>query len=71
MDIKFKIATQDDVGKIVDLCNECFDETTSLDYALKVFKQTENDANQIYLIGEVDGQVVAHSQITIILVCSV
>ena len=66
MDIKFKIATQEDVKAIVDLCNECFDETTSLDYALEMFKQTENDPNQIYLIGEVDSQVVAHTKITII-----
>ena len=66
MNINFKIATQEDVEKIVDLCNECFDETPSLDYALEVFRQTENDPNQIYLIGEVEGQVVAHSKITII-----
>lgn len=66
MNINFKIATEEDVQAIVDLCNECFNETTSLDYAMKSFKQTENDANQIYLIGEVDGQVVAHAKITII-----
>ena len=30
MEVKFRIATIDDVSKIVDLCNECFFEETSL-----------------------------------------
>lgn len=66
MNIEFKIATREDVAAIVDLCNECFDEKTSIEYANDVFLKTENDPNQIYLIGIVDNQVVAHSKITII-----
>lgn len=65
-DVKFRIATYEDVPKIIELCNLCFEENTSLEYAEKLFKQTENDPNQIYLIGEIDGEVIAHTKITII-----
>lgn len=66
MDVKFRIATKDDVKAIIDLCNECFDETTPLEYAMEVFEKTEKDENQIYLVGEVDNKIVAHAKITII-----
>lgn len=66
MEVRFKIATENDVEAIVNLCNECFDENTSLEYAQKVFEETKNDKNQIYLIGIMDDKVVAHSKITII-----
>ena len=66
MEVKFKIATYEDVEKIITLCNECFEENTDLEFAKRVFKETENDKNQIYVIGEVDNQVVAHTKITII-----
>ena len=66
MDVRFKIATLDDVESIVTLCNECFEENTSIDYAKKVYMETENDDNQIYLIGMVGEEVVAHTKITII-----
>lgn len=66
MDLEFRRATIDDVSAIVDLCNECFDETTSVDYAKDVFLKTRNDENQIYLIGLLDDKVVAHAKITII-----
>ena len=64
--VNFKIATVDDVERIIDLCNECFNENTSVEYARKVFEETINDKNQIYVIGECDGKVVAHTKITII-----
>lgn len=66
MEIKFRKANFLDVPFIVRLCNECFDENTSLEYAERVFKETEGDKNQIYLVGEVDGQIVAHTKITLI-----
>ncbi len=66
MDIIFRIAKVDDVESIILLCNECFEEKTSLDYALKVFNETKDDKNQIYLVGIVDGKIIAHTKITII-----
>lgn len=66
MDVNFKIATLDDVEKIVALCNECFDEDTSVAYAKEMFEKTKEDKNQIYLIGMVKEEVIAHTKITII-----
>ena len=66
MDVKFRIATFDDVEAIIALCNECFEENTSLDYAKEMFKKTESDKNQIYIVGEIEGQIIAHAKITII-----
>lgn len=66
MDVKFRIATIDDVEKIVELCNECFEENTSLEYATKSFKETENNKDHIYIVGELGDKVVAHSKITVI-----
>ena len=66
MNAKFSIATIDEVEEIVDLCNECFFENTDKKFAKDVFRKTENDPNQIYLIGRVDDKIVAHTKITII-----
>ena len=66
MEVIFRRATFDDVEPIITLCNECFDENTSLDYAKANFKQTENDQNQIYIVGLVDGKIIAHAKLTII-----
>ena len=66
MNVKFRIATYEDVEKIINLCNLCFDENTSLEYARRIWKETENDPNQIYLVGELNGEVVAHTKITVI-----
>lgn len=66
MEVSFKIATIDDVEGIIELCNECFDENTSIEFAKKVFNETKNDPNQLYLIGLVDDKIVAHTKITII-----
>lgn len=62
----FRRADINDVEKIIDLCNKCFDEDTSLEYAKKVFEETMNDKNHIYLIGMVGDEAVAHVKITII-----
>jgi ribosomal protein S18 acetylase RimI-like enzyme len=66
MNVKFRKATVEDIEGIVKLCNECFDETTSLEYATKMFKETENDSNQIYLVGLYNDKIIAHTKITII-----
>lgn len=66
MEVVFKKATYDDVDGIVTLCNECFDENTNVEYAKKIFKETESDQNQIYLIGIGNGKIIAHAKITII-----
>lgn len=66
MDITFRIATFLDVEAIIALCDECFEEHTSLEYAKRIFKETENDKNHIYIVGEINGKIVAHAKITII-----
>jgi len=66
MEISFKVATINDVEGIIELCNECFLENTSIEFAKKVFNDTKDDPNQIYLVGELDGKIVAHTKITII-----
>lgn len=66
MNIEFKIATKDDIEGIIKLCNICFNENTSLEYAKKIFLENENDPNQIYLIGILENEIVAHTKINII-----
>lgn len=66
MEVVFRRATSEDVQGIIELCNECFNEETSLEYANKVFEETKNDKNQIYLVGLIDGKIIAHTKITII-----
>ena len=66
MSIIFRLATIDDIENIILLCNECFEEKTSLDYALRVFNETKDDKNQIYLVGIADNKIIAHTKITII-----
>lgn len=66
MEVQFRKATFEDIEAIITLCNECFEENTSLEYAKEMFRKTENDENQIYLVGIVDNKIVAHSKITII-----
>ena len=66
MDIKFREAVDTDVEEIIELCNECFDEKTNIEYANKIFENTKNDENQIYIVGTVDDKIIAHLKITII-----
>lgn len=66
MNLNFKRANYEDIEEIISLCNECFEENTSLEYARKKFIETALDENQIYLIGEIDGKIVAHTKITVI-----
>lgn len=64
MDVKFRIAKKKDVGEFTELCNECFEENTSYKYALEKFKKKNHD--QIYLVGEVEGKIVAFTLINVI-----
>jgi len=66
MDITFRTANINDVFDIVELCNECFEESTKVEYAKQIFEETMNDKNQIYLVGLVNDKIVAHTKITII-----
>lgn len=66
MEIVFRKAELEDVEKIVDLCNECFDEKTDYTTAKIHFLSSSNDDNQIYIIGQLDNKIVAHTKITII-----
>ena len=65
MEIEFRRATVNDVPAIVDLCNECFDENTSVHDAKKIMIDTKKDKNQIYLIGLMNKQVIAHGKMNI------
>ena len=64
--VEFAVATIDDVEEIITLCDECFDEKTSLEYARNSFLLTQNDENSIYLKGTINGKIIAHCKITII-----
>ncbi len=66
MNINFKIATINDIKGIIELCNDCFDEKTEVQYAYEVFAKNMYDANQIYLVGDIEGKIIAHCKITII-----
>lgn len=65
-DVVFRRANIEDIEEIIALCNECFGENTSLEYAKRIFEETSEDKNQIYLIGLLDGKIVAHLKLTII-----
>ena len=66
MEIIFKKTSLEDLKETIELCNEVFEETTNLEFAKKVFESTENDPNQIYINGYVDGKIIAHTKLTII-----
>ena len=55
----FKALELEDLQSTIDLCNLCFDEVTDYDYAKKVFLETRNDSNNIYINGIVEGKVIA------------
>ncbi len=66
MELKFRFATRDDVKELIDVCNTCFEEHTPYEKALAIFDRTYHDPNQLYLIGVLDGRIVAHTKITIV-----
>ena len=64
--VNFRKATIDDITGIVELCNECFEENTNLEKAKEIFKRTENNENEYYLVGIINEKIIAHSKITVI-----
>lgn len=66
MEVGFEILTEEKIEDTINLCNECFNEKTELEYARKIFLETKDDPNNIYLIGIVDGKIVSHAKISII-----
>lgn len=66
MNINFRIMKKDDLEKVINLCNLCFEENTNMDYAINMYEKTKDDENQIYVVGEIDKDIVAHLKITII-----
>ena len=66
MNVEFRLAKLEDVESIIKLCNEVFEEDTDIEFAKKEFLRSESDNNQIYLVGLVDGKIVAHTKITVI-----
>lgn len=66
MEVTFRPAVRADLEDIIALTNECFNEYTPLEYAEKVWDQTEDDPNTVYLNGYLGDQLVAHVRIAII-----
>lgn len=66
IDVKFSLADASKIRGIVDLCNEVFEEQTDYEEALKIFNEYRSDSNQIYIIGEYEGKVIAHTRIAIV-----
>ena len=66
MEVNFRVMNEGDLAETVELCNECFEENTPLEYAERIFAENHDDRNQIYLVGEVDGKIVAHAKVQVI-----
>ena len=66
MEVKFRIATEQDIAAIIALTNECFDENTPFEYAQKVWQETAHDPNTIYVNGYVGDELVAHTRIAVV-----
>ena len=39
MEVTFRVMKKKDIPEVIKLCNEIFDEDTSLDYAMKIYKK--------------------------------
>jgi ribosomal protein S18 acetylase RimI-like enzyme len=57
---------EEDLATTIALCDECFEEKTSLEYATRIFNENKNDPNQIYIVGEADGKIIAHAKVQIV-----
>ncbi len=66
MEIKFRMASEEDLEKIINLCNECFEESTSLDYAKNIFQENKVDKNTIQIVAILDNEVIAYVRLAII-----
>jgi len=66
MEVIFKELELEDLKSTIDLCNLCFDEETDYEYAKQVYLETKDDPNNIYINGIYNGEVIAHTKLTII-----
>ncbi len=66
MEVIFREMEYDDLEKVINLCNRCFDENTNLEYAKKIYKENEYDPREIYLVGVSDDKIIAHLRINVI-----
>ncbi len=66
MNINFEVAQLDDVEGIIRLCNECFFEETDVNEAEKIFDATKGNPDDIYVVGKLNGNIIAHAKVTII-----
>lgn len=66
MEVIFKSMEERDIEATLALCNKCFEENNDYDYAKKVYLETMNDSNNIYINGVLDGKVIAHAKLTIV-----
>lgn len=66
MKVEFKRLTLDDIEEAINLCNDCFEEFTNLEYAKEVFNKTKDSSNNIYIIWIFNNEIVSHAKITII-----
>lgn len=66
VNVTFRKMKKKDIPAVISLCNECFNEETSLTYALKTYKNHRKDPRNTYLVGMVDGKIVSHLKITIV-----
>ena len=66
MEVIFKSMEERDIEATLALCNKCFDEFNDYEYAKKVYIETMNDSNNIYINGVLDGKIIAHAKLTII-----
>lgn len=65
MELRFRLAKEEDIKEVVELTNACFDENTNVEVARKRYLASQ-DGNHFYLIGMLDGKMVAHTLINII-----
>lgn len=66
MEVTFREMKKKDIPEVVALCNEVFEEETSLEYAMKTYKKQRRDPNSIYIVGIAEGKIVSHLKITVI-----
>lgn len=66
MKVEFKLATDNDIQGIIKLCNDCFEESTSLNYAKKIFKKNKHDKNTVQIVGKLNKEIIAYARLAII-----
>ncbi len=66
MEVIFKSLELEDLKQTIDLCNNVFEEQTDYEDAKKVFLETKDDPNNIYINCIYNNEVIAHTKISII-----